>query len=116
MANKLYPDPVVLVATGIGTVGKSPTIKLTNGIWELDVYGSTWDGTAPVNVQQAGADVETRFVNLKSRPTLTTDIALTANQEPIIIRTGGAFVRLYAVDIGNNDGVSLQARYIGPAA
>lgn len=116
MSNKLYPDPVVLVATGVGTVGKSPAIKLTNGVWELEIYGGTWDGTAAVNLQQAGADEETRYVNMTARPAMTNAIALTSNPEPVVIRTGGTHVRLYAADIGDNDEIALQAKYIGPAS
>lgn len=108
MSNPHFPDPVTLSVDGA-----SESIRLVEGRWDFEMYATTWDATETAAIEFAGEDVEARYGAITD-PATGEAMARKANGTHIIFESGGGYVRLNAPTIGDTEGLTLVAKYIGP--
>jgi hypothetical protein len=97
--------------TTLSISGGSEPIYLSPGVWQLELYASSWDTGNPVAIQYA-TDTAERYAAIEDPSNSNEDTARIANGQPIILPTAGGFVRIYIETIGTTSGLTLEAKSI----
>ena len=103
------PGEITLAASGT-----SDPIYLLPGVWELDLYATSWDSGNPVTVEFAKENTSARYEVITDPANVDADISRSAKGKPIIFETAGGFLRINASTIGTTTGLTLSVGYLRP--